>query len=110
MFAKFDQFESNVHLHADGQRDWKLQFIGHVVRQSRDHWHGQQRRRLYSVWYGDGDHHCNINGGLVQIWQRESHSGHSVHNRFSVRDLQSARYPDDADIQLRGNCAGNRIV
>jgi hypothetical protein len=110
MFAGVDQYESNVNLYADGQRDWKLQFINHMVRQPREHWHGQQRGRLYSVWCRDGDHHCNLNGGLVQVWQRNSHGGRSVHNHFSVCDLHSDRYPDHADIYLHGNRAGNRIV
>jgi hypothetical protein len=110
MFAGFDQYESNLNLHADGQREWKLQFIGHMVRQSREHWYGQQRRRLYSVWYRTGDHHCNLNGGLVQVWQRDRHGGRSVHNQLSVCDLCSTRYPDHADIQLHGNRPGNGIV
>ena len=110
LFSRFDQYESNVNLHADGQRDWKLQFIGHMVRQPREHWRGQQRRRLYSGWCGDGDHHRNVNGGFDQIRQCNGDGDRSVHNHFSFCGLYPGRYPYHADIYLHGNRAGNRIV
>jgi len=58
------QGESNLNLHADGERDWKLQLIGYMVRQPYEHRHYQQCWRPYSVRYGDGNHHRNIYAGI----------------------------------------------
>src|SRR5271157_2992581 len=100
-------YHPDIHLHANGSWDWKLQFFGDMVREPDQCRNGQQRWRFYSGGWGHGDDHRDIDAGFdqVRIGSRDGDRSRDHHLRFGL--LQSHFGAGRPDLTMHGDGYGN---
>jgi len=89
LLPDFDQYESDINLHLESERDRQLQLRGHMDsdRRKDNYW-----RSVHAFHHGNCDHHCHVNPGFDQVRLGERYGDGVTVYRFGDRFVQ----PEDS--------------